>query len=290
MAIIDDIRERVKQLMKDNGGGAYGSKSWFGQVSDVNSGLSYLKDYMKKNDGILSEDDKDALNKYKKGLQAQKGNAIAGSALSIADGLTDITNTGIGMTRLGDTSVYDNSIGMLQSLGNAGYENNNQIEAGYEMLDNFQPDIDFDTIRGGSTRERVGDVLSTTMSGASTGLAVGGPWGALIGGAIGAGAGAAGWLAGDALAQGKQMDLSNQAEHATRSTELNLAAASEANSERQFRQGAVNSTAQGGSIQKMSISEFAEKELRVKRQKPEFKKIGGVERRRSNGGTVIRFK
>lgn len=213
------------------------------------------------------------------------------NGLAITGALTNIFNNTKQMAGIGDTSMQRN---MIQDIGNVGtskYGNWGQVMMDYDRLNSMQPDLSYDTIRGGSTKERVGGVLSNTATGAMTGLQVGGPWGALAGGVIGLGAGIGGWIAGDRRAELERDTLRlNQSLNQDRAMR-NIAAGIEDYTDYEHRNNIRTLRAEGGQIQRKesSMKEFADRVLSRGRAN-DSTRSSGVIREKVNGGTKIRIK
>lgn len=192
------------------------------------------------------------------------------SALAVGNGLTSIFNTSKNMANIADTSQQQNMIQDLGNIGSTQYSNWEQIGMDYDRFNNLQPNLSFDAIRGGSTEERVGSVLSNTATGAMTGLQVGGPWGALAGGIIGAGAGIGGWLVGDKDAETELKDLRLKRYLAQDRAMSNLVSGIDNYSNYQFKNGIGTMKKNGGPIQRKRTPIKAEKvkggtKIRIKR-------------------------
>ncbi len=213
------------------------------------------------------------------------------NGLSIAGGLTDIISNTQQLMQTGDTTPQRGMIGDIRNLGNANFSNYDQLVSGYEQLDSMQPDLSWDAIRGGSTRERLGNVLSSTMTGVTTGMTVGGIPGAIAGGVIGLGSGVGGWLAGDNDARLQQQALKTDNMIAKNIATKNLAAASEGLRDYTFRSGVVNRAQSGGQIRRKqeTVKEFAERIFGNQRQS-DVTHSARIVRQHCNGGTMVRIK
>lgn len=261
----------------------HGGNHFAAQIANANQGLKALNDI----EGL--DKDSDMYRKALGSLNASKGSAIAGSAMSILGGATDMLNNAFNMSQIADTSKQQGMINDMDRIGSGSYGSFSQLGSAYDSLNAIQPDLGFDTIRGGSTGQRIGNVFSSTLSGAATGLTVGGPWGALAGAVVGLGSGVGGWLAGDAKARNEQRVLASQASQAQDAATSNLDAAGERLRDRQFRAGVVNSSSLGGKVERPTVKDFAKRALRRPRQR-DFVQSGRVVRQRCDGGTMIRIK
>lgn len=193
--------------------------------------------------------------------------------------------------KIGDTSHQRRMIGDIRNLGNTDYSNFDQLVSGYEQLNTMQPDLSFDIIRGGSDKERVGNVLSSTVTGATTGAQIGGPWGALAGGVIGLGSGIGGWISGDMNAQLEQQSLRTDNMLAKNIANTNLSAASEGLADYTFRSGVVNRANAGGHIRRKqeTVKEFADRIFGNQRQS-DITHSAKIVRQHCKGGTMVRIK
>lgn len=242
------------------------------------------------NDDDVSEEQRNALAS---GLKSMKGSAVAGGIISGISGASNILSTSLGAAKIQDTSRYQNQIADLSRAGAFNYNNYDQLANDMAMTD-FNVGIDYDKIRGmggkGVTKEKIGAVGSSALSGAATGLQIGGPWGAAIGAVVGGGAALAGILSGDKKAQIEEGYLNLQAQRAQISANENFDAAHERISDTNNRYNMVNAVANGGQIKrrKQSIMEYADKVTRtphLREQRP-----FGIVSKKCNGGIMVRLK
>ena len=136
--------------------------------------------------------------------QQNAGSSIAG----IGGALTSIVGAGVNNAQIGDTSSIENNIQNTQNLKFSGSTNDALIQSWqqYNPLDN----VSYKDVRGGSNSQRIMSTLGAGISGATTGIKMGGPWGAAIGGAIGLGSGIWGLLSGNKKANAKTAELNAQ--------------------------------------------------------------------------------
>lgn len=141
----------------------------------------------------------------------KNGNGI-NSITSMAGSLGTIVNAGLDNAKLADTTNLENSIDDQRNYIVGAVDNNSLLNewGNFSTMDN----VTWKDIRGGSTRERVGNTLGATLSGATTGAQVGGPIGAVVGGVVGLGSGIAGWLTGNKKAKRKAKQLNGDIEEA----------------------------------------------------------------------------
>ena len=223
-----------------------------------------------------------------KALQSQQGSAIAGGILAGLNGLTTIVSN-IGQARkINDTSAYEGMIDDLYNAGNQNYNNYAQLSNDYAQL-GYIPDISAEEIRGMTTGQKIGNVGSSTLSGAMTGWQVGGVYGAIAGAAIGLGSGIGGVLAGDARARNKELALKNNALTASEVSRANMMSAHERIGDNMHRQNVANVVANGGSLKKQSITEFADSILSNRNSRKE-RNAQRITRTKGEGGTIIRIR
>lgn len=216
-------------------------------------------------------------------------NKIANISTSALSGLSSIIGSSMNSASINDVSMQEDEINSISDIGGSGYSSFDQITDAYNSIDMIQPDLSFDTIRGGSTGERIGNVLSSVASGASAGM-VGTPWGALAGAVVGLGAGIGGWLAGDAKAETERNRLNNDLSVARYKAGLNLESRANNLQNKQFRGEMINSSANGGKITRQkSLSEFADSVLNKHRTKS-YNPNNTIIREMCKGGVRIRIK
>ena len=206
-------------------------------------------------------------------------------------GLTSMLTFSNGNAQVGDTSQQWGAIGGLNSVGRGNYNSFGQIAADSVDLQSVQPDLGYDTIRGGSAGQHAGNTLSSAMSGAAAGAKVGGVYGAIGGAVLGLGKGAIDWVGGNSLAKSEQSILrsTRNTEQALAQQRVNNAADSLANAN--FGNAYANRAARGGQLRRntMNIRDFADAVLARKRESDRTHSAGIV-RTHCNGGTMIRIK
>lgn len=268
----------------NNKGGWYGT-SFYDQYSNAQSGLNALN-------GLYGNSDysQDELNKAKYIFQGQKAGAVAGGITSGLGALGQIAGIATSLADIEDTPLYDYQINQLKSVGQYNYNSYDQIANAYNNLGYFQPDIDYDKIRGGSTGQRIAGLGSAALSGASAGLTIGGPWGALIGAGVGLIGAGAGWIKGSIDADRKYRDYTSDSRIAQINATENLGVQSNKIADYQFRAGISNRAESGGQIERRSqtLLEFSNSVLR---NKPSSSgQSSGIIRKHCKGGTMIRIK
>lgn len=248
-------------------------------------GLLEDQDYLDKNK--ISEENA-AL--YDQALRAQQGQAVAGGIVTGLTGATTLLSNAFKDAQIRDTSMQENQIADLSRAGNYNYNNYEQLANDYAQT-NFNPQFNYQDIRGMTTGQQVGSVATSALSGAATGMQIGGPWGALAGGVIGLGTGLGGVLTGNAAARTRQESLNIQAQLAADAAQQNFAAAHERIGDNIHRQNAVNAVKYGGPIsRKQSIQEYADKVLGKGGPMQRERKPSNVQRIMKNGGCVYRVK
>lgn len=229
-------------------------------------------------------------NTAKSAIGNAKAGAAIGGAVAGLNGLTDIIGQSVNMAQIGDTSQMQGQIDSIGQIGDTQYSSYEQLNSDYDRLAGSQMRLDYNDIRGKSNGELVGGVLSSTLSGASAGLTVGGPWGALAGGVVGLGSGIAGVISGNRKAQDEKKRLEQEAQANMYDANRNLQLANENLMEYDFRSGVSNRADRGGKIKReMSIQAFAERAMRRPRVK-EYMPSAGVIRKHCKGGTMVRIK
>ena len=235
----------------------------------------------------------DEYDKYKAlidNAESEVWNAGISGGLAVLGGLEDITSNALTASHINDTPHYDWQINQLSQIGNRNYNTYDDIVQDYSLA-SITPNVDFDTVRGMSTGQKIGSVANSTLTGVSTGLTVGGIGGALAGAVVGLGGGLAGVLAGDANARLRIDELNTNAKIAQNKAMKNLFGATERLTDYNFRQAVSHIAKDGGKIKRkqMSIEEFAQMALSKPRMR-EHTVNTGIVREHCNGGTMIRFK
>jgi hypothetical protein len=228
---------------------------------------------------------------YEDMLRGQQQQAIAGGIVTGLTGATTLLSNAYKDAQIRDTSMQEGIISDLYNAGNYNYNNYDQLANDYAQT-NFNNNFNYQDIRGMTRGQQVGSVATSTLSGAATGLQIGGPWGALIGGGVGLLTGLGGVMTGNAAAHAKQDSLNLQADLAADAARQNFAAAHERIGDNIHRQNAVNAVAKGGRIQ--TIKDYADRVLGEKYKAPKYREHhgygGSVQRIKGENGLTIRFK
>ena len=264
---------------------------WLDNMYDQSFWGSYQNARHLRNSEEIAANDDDSMIAYDQALRAQQGQAVAGGIVTGLTGATTLLSNAYKDAQIRDTSMQEGIISGLYNAGNYNYNNYDQLANDYAQT-NFNNNFNYQDIRGMTKGQQVGSVATSTLSGAATGLQIGGPWGALIGGVAGLGTGLAGVASGNASAHIKQDSLNLQASLASDAAQQNFAAAHERIGDNIHRQNAVNAVGKGGRIE--TIKEYADRLLGEKYKAPKYKEhhgFGGkIERRRGADGLTIRFK
>ena len=243
------------------------------------------EDYRKQNN--IGDGQSNAIDQA---LRAQQGQAVAGGIITGLTGATTLLSNAFKDAQIRDTSMQENQIADLSRAGAYNYNNYDQLANDYAQTNFGGPNINYQDIRGMTTGQKIGSVGTSMLSGAATGLQIGGPWGALAGLAVGGLTGIGGVLAGDSAARTRQESLNIQAQLAGDAAQQNFAAAHERIGDNIHRQNAVNAVAEGGQIRRQqSIKEYADRVLGKKAMQRE-RKPSNVQRIMTNGGCVYRVK
>ena len=179
--------------------------------------------------------------------------------------------------------MQEGMISDLYDAGNFNYNNYDQLANDYART-NFNPQFNYQDIRGMSEGQQIGSVATSALSGAATGLQIGGPWGALIGGVVGLGTGLGGVISGNDTAKTKLRSLQLQSDIAASTAQQNFAAAHERIGDNIHRQNAVNAVGRGGEINRL-----IDKTL-LSYPKQREHRGSSVTRIRKDGGFVYRVK
>ena len=248
---------------------------------------SFGGSYQNANNILNSEEfaanDDDSGYNMRPALEAQKQQAVAGGIVTGLTGATTLLSNAYKDAQIRDTTMQEGVITDLRNAGNYNYNNYDQLANDYARID-FSPNFNYQDIRGMTTGQQVGSVATSTLSGAATGLQIGGPWGALVGGVVGLGTGLAGVATGNAAAHVKQDSLNLQASLASDAARQNFEAAHERIGDNIHRQNAVNAVKYGG-----AISRFADNALLKVPKQVEHKCGGKIERLYCNGGVKVRI-
>lgn len=178
------------------------------------------------------------------------GNGI-NSIASMVGSLGTIVNAGLDNAKLGDTTNLENSIDDQRNYIVGAVDNNSLLNewSNFSTID----DVTWKDIRGGSTRERVGNTLGATLSGATTGAQIGGPIGAIAGTVVGLGSGIAGWITGNKKAKNKARQLNEDIEEANNRGLASLEAKAQAIDTQNDLIALANYAANGGMLNMFNI-------------------------------------
>ena len=216
---------------------------------------------------------------------------FAGKASAAIGGLTTIGSNYQQASKPKVINGWEANLPMASRLGSQGYGSLGQIESDYGFLENISAGMPTQQeIRGMSSNEKGLNVLSSTATGALTGLQVGGPGGALAGGVVGLGAGLGGVFQGDEVAKQRNLNnmglLADTMERGARSINYSADNYLDYLSD----QKASRVLARGGKIHKQrAIQEFADR-IMNNRTVNEHSRSAGIVRQKVDGGVKIRIK
>lgn len=237
----------------------------------------------------LSEVDDPNVLSARKSLKNEKLSAGLGMAGTVLGSVASLADTSLSMAKTNNTDIVQNTINQIGNIGKNNYISNNQIISDYSALNNLQPNISYDDVRGGSDLQRFGNLNAAVLSGAMAGNMVGGPVGAAVGAGIGLLGSGAGWIYGNIDARNKTNILNQNKKDAERLANVNLLSARDNFAGSSFRENYANRAADGGSIQRksQSITEFAE---RVSKKKYRRDYVPTIVSAKKDGGLLVRIK
>ena len=148
-------------------------------------------------DGVVKDNN---YNLVSAGLKGQASTALAGMGIAGLSAATGIAGNAMQAAQIGDTSAYENALADYADFGNYNYVNYEQLAN--DMSQNYlAPMPTYEDIRGMSNGEKAGNIVSSTLQGATAGLQIGGPIGAAVGGVAGLLGSGIGVIAGNRKAQ-----------------------------------------------------------------------------------------
>lgn len=259
------------------------NQSFVGSYQDAARRRDMLANAYAANDG-------DFAYNMDQALRAQQGQAGAGGIITGLTGATTLLSNAYKDSQIRDTSMQEGQIADLARAGAYNYNNYDQLANDYAQT-NFNPQFSYQDIRGMTEGEQIGSVGTSALSGAMTGLQIGGPWGALAGLAVGGLTGLGGVFYGNRDAKNKYQSLNIDAGFAADAAQQNFAAAHERIGDNIHRQNAVNAVKNGGPISRQqSIKEYADRVLGKGGPMQRERKPSNVQRIMKNGGCVYRVK
>lgn len=261
----------------------YSGNSFYAQGRNAQKGINAIQG------GIDGAEDAD-IQKALGSLKSQKAASAIGGAATAVSGIGDILNTSMNMAQIEDTSTQHNQIDSMATIGTGDYGSYGDILTDYTRLSQVQPDTSYDSIRGGSTMERIGGVGKNIASGAMTGLQVGGPWGALAGAVVGLGAGIGGWITGNQNAKAESALLKAEYNNNQQIAQNNILKSTDKMADTQFSNMYRNRMAEGGRLKKQAdLRTFADA-IMNKRKVSDVTHSVGIEKKYVDGGLMIRIK
>lgn len=252
----EEIMELINQKLDPLGSGKNGS--YISQIRNSNSAQDWLN--RNKDSVLASRDGQATYDSLNSGLSGMKAQAAAGIAMSGLQGLTQIGSAVSGLAKTQDTTLQQGQIDALGNVGNANYGSYDQLNSAIDSA-NYDIDLDYNTIRGVNTGQKLAGIGSSVASGFSAGSSIGGPWGAVVGGAVGLLSGIGGAIAGDIKAKKEQEKLRNQATIAANNAASNTAAAAVRISDRATRKGIANVAKYGGLIDVPKRDRYSKEEV-----------------------------
>lgn len=261
----------------------YSGNSFYAQGRNAQKGINAISG------GIEGVEDAD-IQKAVGSLKSQKAASAVGGISTAIGGIGDILNTSMDMAQIEDTSTQHNQIDSMATIGTGDYSSYGDILTDYTRLSQMQPDTSYDSIRGGSTVERIGGVGKNIASGAMTGYQVGGPWGALAGAVVGLGAGIGGWITGNQNAKAESALLKAEYNNNQQIAQNNILKSTDKMAGIQFSNMYKNRMAEGGRLKKQAdLRTFADA-IMNRRKAADVTHSAGIEKKYVDGGLMIRIK
>lgn len=261
----------------------YSGNSFYSQARNAQKGINAIQG------GIEGVEDAD-IQKALGSLKSQKAASAIGGISTAIGGIGDILNTSMDMAQIEDTSMQHNQIDSMATIGTGDYGSYNDILTDYTRLSQIQPDTSYDSIRGGSTIERIGGVGKNIASGAMTGWQVGGIWGAIAGAGAGLGTGIGSWITGNQNATAESSLLKAEENNNQQIAQNNIMKSTDKMANNQFSNMYRNRKAEGGRLKKQAdLRSFADA-IMNRRKVADVTRSIGVEKKYVDGGLMIRIK
>lgn len=180
----------------------------------------------------------------------QKGN-LGNTLGTLGTGLTNIVQSGVANAQIADTSDTEAMIEDVENtqFSSGSYDN---LSEQFNTLDLAKTDYDRKDVRGVTGGQMALNTGKSVLSGVTTGLQIGGPWGALAGGIIGLGSGLAGIFTGNARADRRAHELNVAANEANSSYLANFSNAISNTKNKMFNNSLLNVSAYGGPLFNLS--------------------------------------
>ena len=258
-------------------------QSFAGSYWDAARRRAALEEAYAANDNDSWYGREDQYNAQDSALRAQQGQAVAGGIVTGLTGATTLLSNAMKDAQIQDTSMQEGMISDLYNAGHLNYNNYDQLANDYAQV-NFNPQFNYQDIRGMSEGQQIGSVATSTLSGAAIGTQIMPGWGTAIGAGVGLLTGLGGVLSGNDMAKTKLRSLQLQSDIARSTAQQNFAAAHERIGDNIHRQNAVNAVKYGG-----AISRFADNALLKVPKQVEHKCGGKIERLYCNGGVKVRI-
>lgn len=285
----EDIAQGFIGAMNTYPGTKAFGQSFYDQYRNGRSGYGYIKGIGQDDLNALKPEQRALVDTWGAGAKSSAGSALAGGIISGLNGVATIGANAMRASEINDTTAFQNQLDDLSMVGIDGYDDFGEIARDYRDT-NFNYSIDYDDIRGMSTGQKIGNVSTSALSGASTGMQIAGPLGAAAGAVIGAGASLYGIMQGDQKAKSEEIFLNNKANMAANMAMDNLSAASERLTARNDRRGVVNAAAKGGGIdRRRQVSGYIDSRTKGVSRKVDSS-LGGMTRTYCNGGVRFRIR
>lgn len=260
---------------------------WLEDLKNQSFYGSYQNARRLRNSEQIAANDDDSMIAYDQALRAQQGQAVAGGVITGLTGATTLLSNAMKDAQIRDTSMQEGMISDLYDAGNFNYNNYDQLANDYART-NFNPQFNYQDIRGMSEGQQIGSVGTSTLTGAVIGTQILPGWGTAIGAGVGLLTGLGGVISGNDTAKTRLRSLQLQSDIAASTARQNFAAAHERIGDNIHRQNAVNAVARGGKIQ--TIKEYADKVLLHKPKMRSHNGFSNISRIKGEGGLTIRFK
>lgn len=208
------------------------------------------------------------------------------SDLAVGEGLIGAAAAGKQIGGLADTQQQQNMIDSMYGIGKTEFNSFDQLQNEWNRLDNLQPNLNWEDIRGGSFNERLGTTISSTLGNTIAGAKIN-PY---LGAAMGAGTLAwnlGNWVAGDQAATNTQKNLNLAAGIGENVATTNLAARGESLADYNSRNAVSHVAAKGGKI--TTLKEFSDG-ITKRAKANDTTRAAGIVREYCKGGVRIRIK
>lgn len=267
----------------------------FGTYNSTPLGPSYVdqfRNYGVARDALNNAGVKDpaTLNKANAVLGNYLTDSVMGAGLTTLNGVTGIFNAAKENASVADTTDLYNRFNDIRSR-EYGFQSEEDIVENHARNSRIIPRYNFDTFSGTDTWGKIKNTAGSTLTGATTGFQLGGPWGAAIGAGVGLLAGAGSWAMGDYNAKLSEINTGKAERVARNDAAVINNTLTQNYQNKSFADKVYNSSSDGGAIvrKKETIQDFAAKILK-RSQNNDVTKSSGLIRKHCKGGTMIRIK